>query len=321
MGRSVSAPSSDLLAPAVGPSVPSPEDAADERDVRARFNDEVADRRDQSRDRRDRTEQRRDSSADRRSEALDLLDSAADLADVAASERDKAALACAAVGLVDRQLGERTADVREYGRLDRERAAADRRAGAAERASARLDRSASSTDRADARRDRSLSSTDRSTAQMHRDYAVVDRGVAMFDDLTGAYRRGPGLAELEREIGRSARTGEALVLAFIDVDGLKQVNDTHGHDAGDRLLIAVSHILAAHLRSYDVIVRVGGDEFVCFCQGLTTADADARLVLVNAELALSGRSVSVGLTELQAHDTSATLIARADHLLYLNRNP
>ena len=109
------------------------------------------------------------------------------------------------------------------------------------------------------------------------------------------------------------------MLAFIDVDGLKAVNDSLGHDAGDRLLVAVVNVVAAHLRSYDVISRIGGDEFVCFCQGLSITDTAARLALVNAELALLGRSVSVGLTELQTHDTSASLIARADHALYRHR--
>jgi diguanylate cyclase (GGDEF)-like protein len=301
------------------PSGRSPENAADLRDVEARRNDELADRRDESRDRRDQAGQRKDSSADRRSQALDLLDDAADLADNAASERDRVASSSSRVGPLDRQTAEEAAAVRQHGRLDRERAASDRHASAAERASARLDRSASSSDRADAHRDRSLSSTDRDNAQLSRDYAVVDRGVAMFDDLTGAYRRGAGLAELEREIARSVRTDEPLVLAFIDLDGLKAVNDSLGHAAGDRLLVAVVETLAARLRSYDVIVRVGGDEFVCFCQGLTIAALDTRLALANAELALEGRSMSIGLAELQAHDTSATFIARADQALYRDR--
>jgi predicted signal transduction protein with EAL and GGDEF domain len=60
-----------------------------------------------------------------------------------------------------------------------------------------------------------------------------------------------------------AEPGEGLVVAFVDVDGLKRVNDTEGHLAGDALLIAVADSLRACLRSYDLVMRFGGDEFVC----------------------------------------------------------
>jgi diguanylate cyclase (GGDEF)-like protein len=61
---------------------------------------------------------------------------------------------------------------------------------------------------------------------------------------------------------RARRAEEGLVVAFVDVDGLKQVNDTEGHFAGDALLIPVANSLRAYLRSYDLVMRFGGDEFV-----------------------------------------------------------
>ena len=160
---------------------------------------------------------------------------------------------------------------------------------------------------------------DRTTAQLSRSTAAVHRRIANFDDLTGTYRRGPGLVELEREMARSHRTGEPLTLVFVDVDGLKAVNDSLGHDAGDALLVTVAHARATHLRRYDVVVRFGGDEFLCLCQGLTETDAGTRLALVNAELAHTGRSISVGLTEMRANDTAASFTTRADRALYRHR--
>jgi diguanylate cyclase (GGDEF)-like protein len=288
---------------------------ANQRDVDAQVRDDLADRRDES-------GEQRDTSGDRRDRVLDLLDDEADRDDDAAHERDRVASSRAerfGGGRIDPQLPQQAAADREDSRLDRERAEHDRRAGAAERVESRLDRSTASTDRTAALDDRSQSGVDRSTALINRRNAAVDRGIATFDDLTGAYRRGPGLAELEREIVRSTRTGEPLALIFVDVDGLKAVNDSLGHEGGDSLLVEVATALATSLRSYDVVVRFGGDEFLCFCQGLNATGAEARLVEVNAELAHSGRSISVGLAELQPHDSAASFIARADRALYRRR--
>jgi diguanylate cyclase (GGDEF)-like protein len=71
------------------------------------------------------------------------------------------------------------------------------------------------------------------------------------------------MAELEREIARATRTRQPLVLAFVDVDHLKEINDVHGHAAGDQVLQAVAETLRTTLRGYDLIFRYGGDEFVC----------------------------------------------------------
>ena len=86
---------------------------------------------------------------------------------------------------------------------------------------------------------------------------------AQIDQLTGALGRELGIATLEREINRARRGNGRLVLAYVDVDGLKEVNDRQGHAAGDALLRDVVGAIQTHLRSYDPIVRVGGDEFVC----------------------------------------------------------
>jgi len=147
---------------------------------------------------------------------------------------------------------------------------------------------------------------------------------AATDELTGVLRRGAGLRLLQLEIDRVRRAGERLVLVFADVDGLKQVNDRRGHLAGDHLLKLVAGTLRRRLRSYDLVMRYGGDEFVCVLSGAGLPEARAKLDLIAAELrAQCGREVlSVGLAELDGEDpldSAVRLVGRADAALYRGR--
>jgi len=139
------------------------------------------------------------------------------------------------------------------------------------------------------------------------------------DALTGTHRRDAGLIELEREVARAKRTQQLLTLAFADVDRLKETNDSSGHIAGDRLLRTTADAIRTHLRSYDLIIRYGGDEFVCALIDMTMAQAAERFSLVNTDLAAQQASVTVGLGELRADDALEDLIARADKALYEQR--
>jgi len=127
--------------------------------------------------------------------------------------------------------------------------------------------------------------------------------------------------ELVREMAKASRTKEPLVLAFVDVDGLKDINDSHGHAAGDRVLLEVASALKAVLRAYDVIIRWGGDEFVCVIQGMSIAETEQRLSQVNRALAHSPGhgSVTIGLTQVKPDDSPEDLVARADAALYQER--
>jgi diguanylate cyclase (GGDEF)-like protein len=122
-------------------------------------------------------------------------------------------------------------------------------------------------------------------------------------------------------VARAHRTGEALVVAFVDVDHLKWVNDEHGHVAGDDLLRAVGAALREGLRSYDMVVRYGGDEFVCGLPDVGLTEAERRFTdvanLLSAEYPEA--SLSIGIAELQHGETGAEVIDRADQEMYNRR--
>ena len=182
-------------------------------------------------------------------------------------------------------------------------------------------RKRASLDRERAKRDRGFAEVDRVQGGRDREESKRDRELASIDELTGARRRGDGLGDLQREIDRSRRTGESLVAAFIDVDGLKAINDQRGHQAGDEVLQAVVAGLRRELRSYDLIVRLGGDEFLCVMPGITTDQARQRFVHLESERSPGPgvRSVSIGLSALRDGDSPTALIDRADHDLLARR--
>ena len=147
---------------------------------------------------------------------------------------------------------------------------------------------------------------------------------AAIDELTGVLRRGTGMRLLQAEVDRVRRSGGRLVIAFADVDGLKRVNDTRGHQAGDHLLRLVAQTLRRRLRSYDLVMRYGGDEFVCVLNGAGAVEARSKLETCAAELRAKtgGDVLSIGLAELDADDpmdTAVSLVGRADAALYRGR--
>ncbi len=101
---------------------------------------------------------------------------------------------------------------------------------------------------------------------------------------------------------------------FLDIDGLKATNDSRGHRAGDALLKRVGGVLHTHLRSYELIIRLGGDEFLCALLDATIQNVRHRFDQITSELALEpeGGSVTVGFAELAPGDTPMALIDRAD---------
>ncbi len=246
--------------------------------------------------------QERDHAGDLRDRVGNERDEAAAARDEAAEERDRDAERCevAANAATPRGPLDHRVAARRDAADDRRRALQDRRAAASERSHAELDRDSALADRGASARAREIASR---------------------DDLTGAYRRGPGLAELERETGDAQRKQRPLIVAYVDVDRLKAINDSRGHAAGDRMLLDVATTLRSHLRLQDVVIRYGGDEFVCVLPDANLDDATGWFDLVNAALTAGPfrGSVTVGLAEMRGGESADDFVARADAALYRKR--
>lgn len=102
------------------------------------------------------------------------------------------------------------------------------------------------------------------------------RRLAHFDALTGLPNRTLLADRLEQALGRARRTGKPVAVALIDLDGFKEVNDRHGHEAGDALLVTIARRMKACMRTHDTIARMGGDEFIAVIGELDDHDEIRR---------------------------------------------
>lgn len=152
----------------------------------------------------------------------------------------------------------------------------------------------------------------------------LDR-MAHEDALINLPNRRGFMRELDRLVARVSRYGETASMLFVDLDGLKIINDTFGHRAGDEALIQVAGLLTKGLRRNDVVARIGGDEF-----GILLANADeakaaetaTRLadVISDTDLVYDGDalplSVAIGVSAISPEDTVESVMARADEEMY-----
>jgi diguanylate cyclase (GGDEF)-like protein len=145
---------------------------------------------------------------------------------------------------------------------------------------------------------------------------------AYHDELTSAWLRQAGRALVDTELQRAQRLGTPLSVAFVDIDGLKRINDQLGHAAGDLALRTVASALLDGLRGYDHVIRWGGDEFLCVLPGLTHVQATRRLEEARAFLAngTPQLGISVGVAERLTGESLDTIVARADRALYEARS-
>jgi diguanylate cyclase (GGDEF)-like protein len=147
---------------------------------------------------------------------------------------------------------------------------------------------------------------------------------AQHDQLTGAANRSLLMADLSRTVRAEAGQDSPVVLIFIDLDGFKTVNDTWGHPAGDKVLRVVARRLAGLVRPTDTVARVGGDEFVVLCRGMTDdnaealgqriCDAIAQPIDIGTGRASIGASIGV-LTTVPSSSGGADDLRVADELL------
>ncbi len=147
--------------------------------------------------------------------------------------------------------------------------------------------------------------------------------LASHDELTGLLNRRAGMARLEEEIERSLRQGTPLCVAICDLDHFKQINDRYGHATGDEVLKGVAELMQGDLRRYDILARMGGEEFLLILPGVTLEQA--RLGIERLRRRVEGArlsrakldmTLSAGLASLEADEASHVLIERADRALY-----
>lgn len=153
--------------------------------------------------------------------------------------------------------------------------------------------------------------------------------LALHDPLTGLANRtllldrlGHALAQLER----SPRSAPEVAVIFCDLDGFKAGNDTLGHDAGDRLLIAIAEALTGGIRSSDTVARLGDDEFVLVCEALDGGQAELDALVARIQAAIAACSAPLGDLAVSASIGTTTVttggadpeqvIARADAAMY-----
>lgn len=168
--------------------------------------------------------------------------------------------------------------------------------------------------------DRARAAADRAAARADRIAAADDRRLSALDSLTGAYRRDAGMAELTRLFQYARRTEQSMVIGFLDVDGLKAVNDRYGHAAGDDLLRRVAAAVHKYLDHGDILVRYGGDEFIFSVVGLELDAVQARFEKMQSVLRAHGSgTITCGIAVATGASTVTEVIERADSDLYRRR--
>jgi diguanylate cyclase (GGDEF)-like protein len=171
---------------------------------------------------------------------------------------------------------------------------------------------------------RSLPALERENNQLRARVAELERLVAC-DTLTPLFNRRHFMDELDRWCWRAHRYGGNYGLLFIDVDNLKTVNDSLGHQAGDVLLLAIAKALLGAVRRSDLVARIGGDEFAILLDNIPEAElagkaerigkAISKLSIHHAGATLSP-SVSAGFTPLEPGVKPSELLLRADRSMY-----
>jgi diguanylate cyclase len=166
---------------------------------------------------------------------------------------------------------------------------------------------------------------------LHKQEAEREHFLAYHDALTGLYNRVLFLDLVQQAIARSKRSMHPLALLFLDLDNFKLINDTFGHETGDRLLVAVAERLSAAVRkTTDAVARLSGDEFAILQTGLNDAQAALSLARklihsISLPFVLEGRKVQIGVSVgIAIHPTDGELpeelLRNADKAMYLAKS-
>ena len=145
------------------------------------------------------------------------------------------------------------------------------------------------------------------------------------DPLVGLPNRRGFMRELEQLVDRAKRYGEGGALLYVDLDGLKMINDTFGHKAGDEALVQVAQLLVGGVRRSDIVARIGGDEFgilLSHADEASAHDTAGRLVdlIADCDFMHDGDalplSVAIGVAVIGQDDEPEAIMDRADEEMY-----
>ena len=162
------------------------------------------------------------------------------------------------------------------------------------------------------------------TERKHLEEAL--RSLSLTDELTGLYNRRGFSTLAERHLSLARRKGQDLLLVLADIDGLKPINDTFGHAAGDQVVIDAGNVLKGTYRRVDIIARIGGDEFTAFPIEAGPDSAEILMNRLQENIAKHNErytrpfrlSMSVGIGRINPADCPNVqrLLAEADRELY-----
>ncbi len=174
--------------------------------------------------------------------------------------------------------------------------------------------------------------------QIQKDFEEIEKNMillreqATYDDMTSLFNKRSGMLFLEQEVNKAKRAKTPLTVCFIDLDGLKKVNDTYGHEAGDEMIITFAEILKKTIRSSEISFRYGGDEFVIvFLSSIAQAEKTMTRVIANVEKAnqvfLNNNkrwkldfSYGLSFSGSLSGTTAEQLVAAADEQMYRSKN-
>lgn len=161
-----------------------------------------------------------------------------------------------------------------------------------------------------------------------RAHASLLESLALEDPLTGLLNRRGFFRDLARAIAYRARYRTSIGLLLADVDSFKAVNDRHGHEVGDKVLVHLAALLRNNVRASDSVGRLGGDEFAVIIWQVDEASARQKALslegIVGSTPFREGGLVlplgsSIGFTLLEERDTAEDALGRADHAMYARK--
>ncbi len=155
------------------------------------------------------------------------------------------------------------------------------------------------------------------------------RRLSLTDELTGLYNRRGFLTLAEQQLRFAHRTNQDLLFIFVDLDGLKRINDTYGHPEGDRALVAMAQVLRETFRSSDIVSRIGGDEFAILAIDAYEGSSDIIAAALQENMSRYDSShnldyklsASLGAVRVDPENTRSVedILAQADQELYAQK--